>query len=255
MTFEGMSVPMNEKVLITGASAGIGAATARAFAKLGHALVLVARRKDKLETLANELGAHAVMLDVSDAAAVEKAAGAFSGVTVLVNNAGLAAGVAPAQTASMSDWQTMLDTNIKGVLHMTHAVLPKMLEQGRGHIVNLGSVAGTYPYAGGNVYAASKAFLHQLTLAMRSDLLGTPVRMTSIEPGMVETEFSEVRFGGDKEKAKAVYAGMKPLSPEDIAETIVWSVSRPSHVNINVIEVMPVSQAFAGFSVDRRANS
>jgi len=244
-----------ETVCITGASAGIGEATARRFHALGHKVVLVARRQDRLAKLKEELGATILQLDVSDLIAVQKAAPAMKDVSILVNNAGLAAGLDPAQRAQIADWQQMIATNINGVLHMTHTLLPQMVAAKRGHIINLGSVAGTYPYANGNVYGATKAFLRQFTLNLKSDLLGTPVRVTSIEPGLVETEFSQVRFRGDETKAKAVYADMQPLSADDIADTIVWATTRPAHVNINAIEIMPVAQAFAGFSVDRKANS
>jgi len=240
-----------ETVCITGASAGIGEATARRFAALGHKLVLVARREERLLALQKELGGEIVLLDVSDAASVQKATERFSGVTVLVNNAGLAMGLDPAQRAQLPDWQQMIATNINGVLHMTHAILPRMVAQKRGHIVNLGSVAGSYPYANGNVYGASKAFLRQFTLNLKADLLGTPVRVTSIEPGMVETEFSQVRFRGDESKAKAVYQGMQPLCADDIADTIVWAATRPAHVNINFLELMPVCQSFGGFTINR----
>jgi NADP-dependent 3-hydroxy acid dehydrogenase YdfG len=239
-------------VLITGASAGIGAATARRYAALGHRLILSARREDRLRALAAELktDVQIIALDVRDQAAIE---GALSGldVDVLVNNAGLALGMASAQTATADAWQTMIDTNVTGLVHCTRVLLPGMVARNRGHIVNLSSVAGTYPYPGGNVYGASKAFVTQLSLDLRADLVGTKVRVTSIEPGLVETDFSRVRFGGDEQKAKATYAGMTPLTAEDIAECIVWCTQLPPHVNINRLEVMPVDQAFGGFAVHR----
>jgi 3-hydroxy acid dehydrogenase/malonic semialdehyde reductase len=247
-------------VLVTGASAGFGAAIARRFAQDGARLVLTARRIERLKSLQDELGgparAHAVALDVRDRVAVERAVAGlpkdFAGVDVLVNNAGLALGLEPAQRASLDDWEGMVDTNCKGVMYCTRALLPGMIERGRGHVITLGSIAGTYPYPGGNVYCATKAFTHQFSLALRADLLGTPVRVTSVEPGMCGgTEFSEIRFHGDKAKAAAVYAGTKPIMPEDIAETVHWIATLPAHVNINTIEMMPVCQAFGPLPVSR----
>lgn len=247
-------------VVITGATAGIGAACARRFAAEGTRLVLLGRRADRLEALAKELTgrgahAHAVMLDVQDRRAVKDAFASlpkdFTEVDVLVNNAGLARGMAKAQEASLDDWDVMVDTNVKGLLYVTAAVLPGMVARGRGHVVNLGSVAGTYPYPGGNVYGATKAFVEQLSLGMRADLLGTPVRVTNIEPGMVETEFTEVRMGGDRERAAAVYKGMRPLRPEDVADVVFFCATCPPHLNVNRIEIMPVDQAFSPFSVHR----
>jgi 3-hydroxy acid dehydrogenase/malonic semialdehyde reductase len=245
---------------VTGASSGFGAAVARLFAARGARVVLAARREERLSALAAELGAGAALslpLDVTDRAGVERAvaglAGAFAEVDCLVNDAGLALGIGPAQAAILDDWDRMIDTNCKGLATVTRALLPGMVSRRRGHVINLGSVAGTYPYAGGNVYAATKAFVHQFSLSLRSDLHGTGVRVTCIEPGMCGgTEFSQVRFGGDEAKAAAVYAGMKPLGPEDIAEAIAWAASLPEHVNVNTIELMPVAQSFAGFQVDRR---
>jgi 3-hydroxy acid dehydrogenase/malonic semialdehyde reductase len=171
---------------------------------------------------------------------------------VLVNNAGLALGLEPAQRASLDEWDTMIATNCRGLVTMTRAVLPGMVERDRGHVVNVGSVAGTYPYPGGNVYGATKAFVRQFTLNLRSDLLGTAVRATSIEPGMAETEFSLVRFGGDAAKAAKVYEGVKPLEGADVAEAVLWCVSLPAHVNVNAVELMPVQQAFAPFAIHRK---
>jgi len=253
-----MTMSSSDCVFITGATAGIGEACARAFATVGARLVLVGRRRDRLEMLraAFTVPVHTLELDVRDSHAVRSAVAglpaAFKDVTLLLNNAGLAMGLGKAQDAAAEDWNTMVDTNIKGVLHVTHALMPGMVERGRGHIINLGSVAGTYPYPGGNVYGATKAFLHQFSLNLRADLLGSPVRVTCIEPGMVESEFSVVRFGGDKAKADALYQGMQPLTPADIAETVVWCASRPAHVNINIVEMMPVSQAFQAFAVNRK---
>ena len=178
----------------------------------------------------------------------------FASIDVLINNAGLALGLEPAHQVAISDWEGMVDTNVKGLLYVTRAILPGMVARNNGHIVNLGSVAGTYPYPGGNVYCGTKAFVHQFSLALRADVLGTKIRVTCIEPGMVETEFAEVRLKGDKAKAKQIYAGMQPMTADDIAETIVWCTSRPWHVNINTLELMPVAQAFSPFAVKREAS-
>jgi 3-hydroxy acid dehydrogenase/malonic semialdehyde reductase len=243
---------------VTGASNGFGAAIARRFVAEGIRVVALARRQDRLAELAAELGDRVlpVRLDVRDLAAVQDAVAGlpaeFAEIDVLVNNAGLAKGLKPAQEADLADWEEMIDTNCKGLVYCTRAILPGMVERGRGHVVNLGSVAGTYPYPGGNVYGATKAFVHQFSLNLRSDLHGTGIRATSIEPGMGgDTEFSTVRFGGDQGQADAVYAGMQPLVPADIAEAVYWVVSQPAHVNINTIELMPVAQSFAPFQVDR----
>jgi 3-hydroxy acid dehydrogenase/malonic semialdehyde reductase len=242
---------------VTGASSGFGAAIVRRFAADGARVVVTARRTDRLAALAAELGSNVlpVELDVTDPAAVERVVAElpdeFASVDVLVNNAGLALGLEPAHRADLDDWDRMLDTNCKGLVHVTRAILPGMVERGRGHVVNLGSVAGSYPYPGGNVYGATKAFVHQFSLNLRSDLHGTGIRVTSIEPGMAETEFSTVRFAGDESKAETVYEGMQPLTAADVADTIHWAVTRPAHVNINVIEVMPVAQSFGPFQVAR----
>jgi len=244
-------------VFITGASSGFGAAIARRFATRGARLVLAARRRDRLDALARELGVptHVIELDVTDRAAVEAAVAAlpdaFAEVDVLVNNAGGAHGLEPAQAADVGDWETMIDTNVKGLLYVTRAILPGMVRRDRGHIVNIGSVAGTYPYPGGNVYGATKAFTSQLSLNLRADLTGKRVRVTSIEPGMAETEFSLVRFKGDAEKARAAYHGFPPLSADDVAEAVVWCATLPAHVNVNRLELMSVMQSFAGFSIKR----
>jgi 3-hydroxy acid dehydrogenase/malonic semialdehyde reductase len=243
---------------VTGASNGFGAAIVRRFAAEGIRVVALARRQDRLAELAAELGGSVlpVRLDVRDRTAVQDVVaglpGEFAEIDVLVNNAGLAKGLKPAQEADLDDWEEMIDTNCKGLVYCTRAILPGMVERGRGHVVNLGSVAGTYPYPGGNVYGATKAFVHQFTLNLRSDLHGTGVRATSVEPGLSgETEFSTVRFSGDQAQADAVYAGMQPLVPADIAEAVYWVVSQPPHVNINTIEMMPVAQSFAPFQVHR----
>jgi 3-hydroxy acid dehydrogenase/malonic semialdehyde reductase len=198
---------------------------------------------------------HPLRLDVRDNAAVEQALAElppdYAEIDVLVNNAGLALGLEAAPTAVLDNWDRMVDTNCKGLMYVTRAVLPGMVARRRGHVVNLGSIAGTYPYPGGNVYGATKAFVHQFSLNLRSDLHGTGVRITSIEPGMADTEFSQVRFGGDRERAAEVYRGMQPLSADDIAATIEYAIGQPPHVNVNVIELMPVAQSFAAFPVAR----
>lgn len=245
-------------VFVTGASTGFGAAIARRFAADGVRVIIAARRKDQLAELAAELGPNVLPLglDVRDRAAVEHAVNTlpveFAEIDVLVNNAGLAKGLEPVHQADLDDWEQMLDTNCKGLLHCTRAILPRMVTRTRGHVINLGSVAGTYPYPGGNVYGATKAFVRQLSLNLRSDLHGTGVRVTCIEPGMSGgTEFSTVRFRGDQTKADAIYAGMRPLQPNDIAESVHWAASQPAHININTIELMPVTQSFAPFRVHR----
>jgi NADP-dependent 3-hydroxy acid dehydrogenase YdfG len=216
-------------------------------------VVIAGRRVDRLEALADELGerAHPVTLDVRDQAAVEAAVAGlpaeFAEITVLVNNAGLALGLEPAHRADPDDWETMVDTNVKGVMYCTRAVLPGMVERDRGHVINIGSVAGSYPYPGGNVYGATKAFVHQFSLNLRADLLGSRVRVTCVEPGMAETEFSLVRFKGDAEKAAVPYKGLDAMSGDDIAQAIHFVATMPAHVNINTLEMMPVVQAFGPF--------
>ena len=244
-------------VLVTGATAGFGEATARRFAANGNKVVLAGRRADRLMALKNELGdgVHALTLDVQNrdavVAAIDGLPEAFAAVDVLVNNAGLALGLDPAQTANLDDWDTMIDTNIKGVTYCARAVLPGMKERGHGHIINIGSVAGTYPYPGGNVYGATKAFVHQFSLNLRADLVTENIRVTCVEPGLAETEFSLVRFKGDAGKAKGPYSGLKPLGGEDIAEAVYWVATLPGHVNINTLELMPTSQAFGPFAFSR----
>ena len=245
-------------VFVTGASSGFGAAVARRFAADGARVVVAARRVDRVKELASELGPRVLplALDVRDrpavAAAVEGLPEEFKAIDVLVNNAGLALGLGPAQDADLDDWDQMIDTNCKGLVYCTRAILPGMVARGRGHVINIGSIAGTYPYPGGNVYGATKAFVHQFSLNLRSDVHGTGVRVTCIEPGMCGgTEFSEVRFAGDRAKAQAVYAGMQPLTADDIAEAVCWATAQPAHVNVNVIELMPVAQSFAPFQVHR----
>jgi NADP-dependent 3-hydroxy acid dehydrogenase YdfG len=242
-------------VFVTGASSGIGAATALAFAAAGARLLLAARRADKLADVAAaalERGAQAVhrfSLDVRDRKAVEQALAAlpaeWAAIDVLVNNAGLSRGLEKLYLGSIDDWEEMIDTNVKGLLYVTRAVVPGMVERGRGHVVNLGSVAGEMTYPGGAVYCASKAAERSINDGLRADLLGTPIRVTTVDPGMVETEFSLVRFHGDAERAAKVYKGVKPLGAEDIADVIVWTVSRPEHVNIARVVLTPVQQANA----------
>jgi len=246
-----------DTVFVTGASSGFGAAVARRFATAGARIVAAARRADRLKDLAAELGPRLlpVTLDVRDRSAVaETVAGLpqeFAQVDVLVNNAGLALGLNPAQDADLDDWDQMIDTNCKGLVYCTRAILPGMVARRRGHVINLGSVAGSYPYPGGNVYGGTKAFVHQFSLNLRSDLHGTRVRVTCVEPGMADTEFSTVRFSGDRAKADAVYAGMQPMTADDIAESIYWAATLPEHVNVNTIELMATAQSFAPFQVAR----
>jgi NADP-dependent 3-hydroxy acid dehydrogenase YdfG len=246
-------------IFITGASAGFGEACARAFAAEGNRLILTARRLEKLEELRSELpeaaGVHILQLDVRDRAAVDAAVASlpveFREIDVLVNNAGLALGLKPSHQVDIEDWEVMVDTNIKGLMYCTRAILPGMVERNRGYIVNISSVAASWPYPGGNVYGGSKAFVSQFSRNLRCDLLGTRVRVTCIEPGMAETEFSKVRFKGDDARASLVYAGVEAMSAADIAEIVTWVVSRPVHVNINTLEVMCTDQAWGPFAVHR----
>jgi 3-hydroxy acid dehydrogenase / malonic semialdehyde reductase len=252
---------MKEKtIFITGASAGFGAACARIFAEDGNRLVLTARRTDPLLALQRELSGkaevHVIPLDVRYRRAVKDAVESlpepFRDIDVLLNNAGLALGLEPAHKADLDDWETMVDTNIKGLMYCTRLILPGMVARNHGHIINLGSVAGSWPYPGGNAYGGTKAFVEQFSLNLRCDLLGTRVRVTCIQPGMAETEFSKVRFKGNDKMAAQVYSGADALTPEDIAETIHWVVNRPEHVNINTLEVMSVDQAWGPFAVHRK---
>ena len=248
-------------VLITGATSGFGEAAAKKFIEQGDQVIGTGRRKERLEKFRRELGPafHPLAFDVGNRQHVEKALGqlpsAIAAVDVLVNNAGGAIGLDPAQSAQLDDWDAMIDSNIKGLVYCTRLLLPGMIERGRGHVINIGSVAGMWPYPGGNVYGAAKAFVRQFSLNLRSDLLGTPVRVTDIEPGLAGgTEFSQVRFKGDEKRAAAVYQGTDPLTAEDIADAIYWVATRPAHVNINTIEMMPVCQAFAPLSVKRKSS-
>jgi 3-hydroxy acid dehydrogenase / malonic semialdehyde reductase len=245
-------------VLVTGATAGIGQAIARRFVKEGARVIATGRRSDRLEALRAELGEKLlpVTLDVTDKAAVKAAFASlpaeFAQVDVLVNNAGLALGLEPAQTARLEDWDTVVDTNVKGLLYCTREALTGMVARDKGHVINIGSIAGEFPYPGGNVYGATKAFVHQFTLNLRADLHGTALRVTDIQPGLLGgTEFSSVRFRGDSAKAAALYDKTQPLTPEDVADTVYWVATRPAHVNINVISMMPVVQAFGPLPVKR----
>ena len=250
---------MKKTVLITGASAGFGEACARKYRGPQTRLILAARRLDRLEVLQQELSDTETLLlqlDVRDRKAVaDTLAGlpeSFQNIDILINNAGLALGLEPAHEANLDMWETMVDTNIKGLMYCTRHILPGMVKRHRGHVVNIGSVAGSTPYPGGNVYGATKAFVEQFSNNLRADLNGTPIRVTNIEPGLSETEFSIVRFNGDAERAAEVYQGTQPLTADDIAEMVHWVTSLPSHININRLEVMPVCQAWGPFSIFRQ---
>lgn len=248
-----------QTILITGASSGFGEACARLFAVAGHRLVLTARRFDRLASLQKELSntstVHIVPLDVRDRHAVDAAVTSlpdnFRDIDILVNNAGLALGLEPAHQVDIEDWEVMVDTNIKGLMYCTRAILPGMVARNRGHVVNISSTAGSWPYPGGNAYGGTKAFVTQFSRNLRADLIGTKVRVTCIQPGMAETEFSNVRFKGDDASADKVYAGTQPMTATDIAEAVAWAVSRPAHLNINSIEMMPVDQAWGPLAVSR----
>ena len=249
-------------VFITGSSSGIGSSCAREFARAGANLLLAARRIDRLEALAARLRkefsirTHTFKLDVRVQKDVEKAIGSlpkeWQAIDVLVNNAGLSRGLDKLQEGNIADWDEMIDTNVKGLLYVTRAVLPGMISRGKGHVINIGSIAGLAVYPGGNVYCASKYAVRALSEGMKMDLLGTPVRVTSIDPGLVETEFSIVRFHGDSERAAKVYDGIQPLTGDDIADAAVFCATRPPHVNINQVVLMPAAQASATL-VDRKA--
>ena len=244
--------------LVTGATAGFGAAITRRLVREGHRVIATGRRADRLDHLREELG-EAVLtwsLDVTDAGSVAALPDClpegWREVELLVNNAGLALGLGPAAQAEVADWDRMIATNVTGLAHMTRALLPGMVARNHGLIINLGSTAGRYPYPGGHIYGASKAFVAQFTLNLKADLVGTNVRVTCIEPGLVGgTEFSSVRFAGDRDRVASVYAGTTPLSPEDIAETVAWIAGLPEHVNINRIEMMPTCQAPAPLAIKR----
>ena len=249
---------MTKTVLITGATSGFGAAAARHFVGAGWRVIATGRRADRLRTLVDELGAgnvHAAHFDIRDEAAMDAALAAlpedFRDIDLLINNAGLALGTAPAQNASLDDWRTMIDTNITSLVALTHRLLPALIAR-KGAVINISSIAGSYPYPGGNTYGGTKAFVTQFSLGLRSDLHGTGVRVTSIEPGMAETEFTLVRTHGDQQASEKLYNGAQPMTAEDIAQTLYWVATLPPHLNINRLELMPVTQSFAGFQVARQ---
>ncbi len=249
---------MTKTALITGGTSGFGAAAVRAFVAAGWRVVATGRRAQRLHALVAELGAdkvHGAVFDVRDEAARDTALAAlpegFRDLDLLVNNAGLALGTRPAQQADLAQWRTMIDTNVSALVSLTHKLLPGLIAR-RGAIINISSVAATYPYAGGNVYGGTKAFVKQFSLGLRSDLHGTGVRVTSIEPGMAETEFTLVRTGGDRAASDTLYGGAEPMTGADIAATLLWVAQLPPHLNINRLELMPVRQSFAGFQVARK---
>ena len=246
-------------VLITGASAGFGKALAERLVANGHRVIGCARRIDKLNALAEILGENflPVVMDVSDTDSIPQIVADlpddFKHIDVLVNNAGLALGTEPAHKASLDDWMQMVDTNVKSLMSLTHAVLPAMVERDSGYIINVGSIAGSWPYFGGNVYGATKAFVKQFSLNLRADLVGTQVRVTNIEPGVVAgTEFSNVRYHGDDDKAAKVYDGFKTMTGEDIGDILLWLIESPAHINVNRLEVMPVAQTYNGLTVAKK---
>ncbi|WP_298577655.1 SDR family NAD(P)-dependent oxidoreductase [uncultured Luteimonas sp.] len=248
---------MPRTILITGATAGFGAAAVRRFLDGGWRVIATGRRAERLQALAEAHASdrlHTAAFDIRDPAAMEAALGAlpdaFRGIDVLVNNAGLALGTAAAQQADLAQWRQMIDTNVTALATLTHRLLPTLIER-RGAIINISSIAGSYPYPGGNVYGGTKAFVTQFSLGLRSDLHGTGVRVTSIEPGMAETEFTLVRTGGDQSASDRLYAGAQPMTAEDIAAQIHYVATLPPHLNINRLEIMPVTQSFAGFQVHR----
>jgi len=245
--------------MITGATSGFGAATVKRFAKAGWRVVATGRRADRLKALVGALSpetAVALPFDMRDADAMEAGlAGlpqAFKEVDLLINNAGLALGTAPAAKARIEDWRTMIETNVTGLVTLTHRLLPTLIAR-KGAIINISSVAATYPYPGGNVYGGTKAFVRQFSLDLRCDLAGTGVRVTSIEPGMAETEFTIVRTGGDRQASEKLYSGMNPMTADDLADLFWWLATLPPHLNINIVELMPVTQSWAGFSIEREA--
>ncbi len=252
---------MDKKILITGATSGFGLACAERFARQGWRLIITGRRRENLENFCNsypDTPVYQAVLDIRKRDQVEKfikeIPPEFADIDVLLNNAGLALGLSRADKADLEDWDTMVDTNIKGLMYVTRAVLPGMVSRNRGHIINMGSVAGNYPYPGGNVYGASKGFVKQFSRNLISDLVETRVRVTNIEPGLARSEFSLVRFHGDRSQAEAVYSGTEPLLPADIAEIVHWVTSVPAHVNINTVEVMPVCQGCGPFTINRNSD-
>lgn len=253
-----MSQDRQKTLVITGASSGFGRACAVKFSQNGWRIIALARRIDRLQSLQQEIGqsqCHIMKFDVCDAQDIQSLVDMLQEkniqVDLLVNNAGLALGLDSADKADLNDWQTMIDTNITGLVRTTRALLPAMVKRQHGHIINIGSIAGTYAYPGGNTYGATKAFVAQFSLNLRADLAGTGIRVTNIEPGLAETEFSVVRFHGNQQQANNVYQGVTPLSADDIAESIFWSASLPAHVNVNRIELMPTCQAFAPLSLSQ----
>lgn len=248
---------MAKTALITGATSGFGNASVRRFAKAGWRVIATGRRADRLQKLVDEIGAdkvHAAAFDICDAGAMDAALSAlpapFNKIDLLINNAGLALGTAPAQQADLGQWNTMIDTNVRALITLTHKLLPSLIER-KGAVINISSVAASYPYPGGNVYGGTKAFVVQFSLGLRSDLHGTGVRVTSVEPGMAETEFTLVRTKGNKEASDNLYKGANPMTGDDIAETLLWIANLPPHMNINRIELMPVNQSFSPFQVYR----
>jgi 3-hydroxy acid dehydrogenase/malonic semialdehyde reductase len=252
--------PKGLTAFVTGATSGIGAAVARRFAQAGARVIATGRRAERLAALRDELGeaCHIAPLDVRDrsaiAALVEALPEAFRSINVVVANAGHGVGMTPAQDADIAEWEDMVATNVNGLLYTVHALLPGMVARDEGHVVIVGSIAGDYPYAGGNVYGGAKAFAKQFALGLRADLLGANVRVTNIEPGMTETDFMLVRYGGDEDKRNAVYEGIRPMTPDDIAETIFWSCTLPRHLNINRMQMQPVMQAFGPIIAKRRSS-
>ncbi len=250
-----MSALKDQLVFVTGASSGIGRACARAFAREGARLLLAARRIERLQALAAELetaqgcAAHCLRLDVRDASAVDKALDglpvAWRDIDILVNNAGLSRGLAPIQAGDRADWDEMIDTNVKGLLYVTRAVLPGMLARERGYVINVGSIAGREVYANGSVYCASKFAVRALTQGLRLDLHGTPIRVSTVDPGLVETEFSMVRFRGDAERAAKIYAGTRPLTAEDVADAVLFCATRPPHATVAELVLLASDQATA----------
>ena len=249
---------MTLTIMVTGATAGFGAAMTRRFVRDGHRVIAAARRTDRLQQICEEIGDNVLplTLDVTDDKAVaalpDSLPDDWRHVDVLVNNAGLAMGLDPAYKSKLADWDRMVAVNVAGLMHMTHALLPGMVERNRGHVINLSSTAATYPYPGGHIYGASKAFVTQFSLNLRADLVGTGVRVTDLEPGLVGgTEFSVNRFGGDTARAGAVYAGTVPLTADDIAEAASWVINLPPHMNINRMEMMPTCQAPGPLQIKR----
>ena len=252
----GRTTVVDRVALVTGATAGFGRACVERLIAEGARVVATGRRQDRLADLATHDRCHAAAMDVRDGASVDGALASlpedYRAIDLLVNNAGLALGLEPAHRASWQDWDDMIATNVRGLAYVTRAVLPGMVERGRGHVVNISSIAGSYPYPGGNVYGATKAFVTQFSLNLRADLVGTPVRVTSIEPGLAETEFSIVRFAGDAERAGKVYAGTDPITAADIAEAVHWVATLPEHLNVDRLEIMPTCQAAGPLAIHRR---